>query len=224
MTLPRSLSLALATLALSACGYVTEEETRPLVPPATGAGESSAAAPAADAATSDAPAAPGFSLPGSDGSTHTLEQAMDADKIVVLEWFNPECPVVQSYHNPGKMLATYEAVAGDDLVWLAINSGGSGRQGHGEQKNQDAIARWSLPYPVLFDESGDVGHAYGARTTPHIFVLRDGRIVYQGAIDDSKSGREGVNFVQASVASLRAGEAPKIEITKPFGCSVKYSD
>ena len=206
-----SLTLTLAALGLSACGYVTEEET----------GATIQTSPEVSAPV-EGPEAPAFELTGTDGETHSLADAMAGGRIVVLEWFYPDCPVVKAYHDPGKMAATHAAVAGDALVWLAVNSGAPGKQGHGAQRNADAVAAWSLPYPVLLDESGEVGKAYDASNTPHMFVVRDGRIAYQGAIDDSKSARDGVNYVEAAVASLRAGEPVATPSTQSFGCQVKY--
>jgi peroxiredoxin len=205
----------LAALALAACSYVAEEEAKSAVDPTP---------EAAVSASYEGPEAPDFSLTGTDGGDHSLASYMADGKTVVLEWFNPECPVVRKYHDPGTMKGTCDAVAGDDVVWLAVNSGGPGKQGHGADKNKAAADKWDLPYPVLFDEDGSVGRAYGATNTPHMFIVRDGRIVYQGAIDGSKAGAADTNYVTAALASIRAGEPIADAETKAFGCSVKYAN
>jgi peroxiredoxin len=166
-----------------------------------------------------------FTLTDTNGKQHRLQDYLDADKTVVLEWFNPQCPVSKRYHSPErKMAATAAQIAGDDVVWLAINSGAPGNQGHGLPVNQGAIQDWAIEYPVLIDESGEVGHAYAAKTTPHMFVIRpDGVIAYDGAIDDSGGhGEAGENLVVSAVTACRAGNMPANSKNRPFGCSVKY--
>jgi len=166
-----------------------------------------------------------FTLTDTQGEQHRLSDYLDADKTVVLEWFNPQCPVTRRYHTPErKMAETAAQIAGDDLVWLAINSGAPGKQGHGLKLNQKAIADWDIDYPLLLDESGDVGHAYSAKTTPHMFVIRPDRVIaYDGAIDDSGGrGPASENLVVSAVAACRAGRMPENSKNRSFGCSVKF--
>lgn len=212
-----ALAAALAATALMACTKSVSKELAPSV-------ETSSSAAGAAAPALDGPPAPDFTLADTAGKTHSLAAYTAAGKTVVLEWFNPECPVVKSYHDPGKMLAVQQQLADDDVIWLAINSGAPGKQGHGTDKNEAARAAWLLPYPVLIDESGDVGRAYQAKTTPHMYVIQGGVIVYQGAIDGSKAGAAGTNFVINCFADLEAGRKVKDSDTAPFGCSVKYAN
>ena len=238
MRLPASLLGGLAALALVACnnpvhvessasagsnGDATATATAPGARPVSGdANDAHASAPAP---APDGLAAPDFTLTDTTGQAHSLAAYMADGKTVVLEWFNPECPVSKGYYTPKPLMASaYGRVTGDDVVWLAINSGGPGKQGTGVARNEAARTAWSMPYPVLLDESGAVGKAYEAKTTPHMFVIRDGKIVYRGAIDASKTGAPGTNYVVDAITSLRAGRPVTVSETRPFGCGVKFAD
>ncbi|HEX9621384.1 MAG TPA: redoxin family protein [Polyangiaceae bacterium] len=174
--------------------------------------------------------APEFSLPDLDGRRVALSTSRG--KTVVLEWFNPECPFVNKAHTVGSLVDTAARQEQRGVVWLAVNSSAPDRQGHGVEKNREARARLGLRHPVLLDESGDVGRRYGARTTPHMYVIdASGVLVYQGAIDNSpdaegESPTDGrlVNYVDAALAALDAGRPVAAPNTEPYGCSVKYSD
>jgi len=214
----RSLTTAVTGLVLlAACSQSVTEESAPGV-------DTTDVTETAAAVTFEGPAAPDFTLTDSEGNSHALASYLADGKTVVLEWFNPECPVVKGFHNNGAMLATYNDVAADDVVWLAINSGGKGKQGHGVDKQNAARTNWNLPYAVLIDEDGTVGRAYEATNTPHMFVIKDGVIVYRGAIDDSKSAKAGENFVVSACAAVREGRQPETADVKAFGCGVKYAD
>ncbi len=169
--------------------------------------------------------APGFTLTATDGTTHTLSSY--AGRTVVLEWFNPGCPFVQHAHGRGGVLDGMARRYEDDgIVWLAINSNAPGTQGHGVSLNRDAAKGWALDHPVLLDEKGTIGRAYGATNTPQMFVIDPkGVLVYRGAIDNRPMGKgEGspVNYVEKALADLDAGRAVATAETKPYGCSVKY--
>jgi peroxiredoxin len=133
--------------------------------------------------------APAFTLPSVAGETISL--ADYAGKTVVLEWFNPDCPFVKYAHDEGGPLASLgneQSKAG--IVWLAINSGASGKQGAGVERNKQAQADWKLEHPILIDEDGKVGRTYGAQTTPHMFVIDPaGKLIYAGALDNAPLGR-----------------------------------
>jgi peroxiredoxin len=132
--------------------------------------------------------APGFSLPDLDGGTVSL--ADFAGKTVVLEWFNPDCPFVKYAHAEGPLATMAATQAQADVVWLAINSGAPGKQGHGVERNREAKTEWKLEHPILLDEDGAVGHAYGATSTPHMFVVDPtGTLVYAGGLDNAPLGR-----------------------------------
>ncbi len=167
--------------------------------------------------------APNFTLVDTNGKEHTLSSFQG--KIVVIEWFNSECPFVKRQYEKYTTMKDTSSKFGDKVVWIAINSGAPGKQGHG--KDKQAVESWKLTYPVLNDESGKVGRLYGAKTTPHMFVIdAKGVIQYAGAIDDdpsdSKSYGEKVNFVAQALAELTAGKPVSTKETKPYGCSVKY--
>ena len=168
--------------------------------------------------------APNFTLTDLSGESHTLSGLRG--KTVVLEWFNPGCPVVKRAHTTGPLVSMGNDVSSDDVVWLAINSGAPGKQGHGVEVNREAAATWSMEYPVLIDEEGVVGQRYRAKTTPHMYVINpEGRLVYNGAIDNAPSGRPGdeyKNFVEMALECVAEGR--EIDFgANPYGCSVKYA-
>jgi peroxiredoxin len=171
--------------------------------------------------------APDFTLKDTEGKEHHLAAYTDAGKVVVLEWFNPDCPFVKKHHEKNKTMATtYAAFAKKDVVWLAINSGAPGKQGYGLDRNKKAREDYGIAYPVLLDETGAVGLLYGAKTSPHMFVIaKSGDLVYAGAIDDNSSpGTLGeTNWVSTCLGQVLAGEAVATSQTKPYGCSVKYA-
>ncbi len=207
--------------------------------PAAAEGPSTAtAAPAAAEAAPAAPSgparvgepAPDFTLSDLDGKSVSLSQFKG--KLVVLEWFNPGCPFVRASHTTGSLKGFASRVTGDGVVWLAINSGGPGKQGHGAEANRTGSSQWGMEHPILVDESGKVGQLYGAERTPHMFVINpEGVLVYRGAIDNSPDGEgqspEGgklVNYVESAISAVRTGAKVDPAETKPYGCSVKYQN
>ncbi len=169
--------------------------------------------------------APPFKLNSFDGKTVDLAELRG--KIVVLEWFNFECPF-SKYHYATKptMVELAKKYQDKDVVWLAINS-----TSHTQPAPNIAFAKeYSLPYPILDDRDGKVGRAYGAQTTPHMIVITPrGNIVYDGAIDNAPlgsvaGGGEPVNYVDRVLSRLTAGESVTPETTKPYGCTVKYAN
>lgn len=169
-------------------------------------------------------AAPEITLKDTDGKAFKL--ADFKGKIVVIEWFNPECPVSKRHHTSQQtMTDTATQFKDKGVVWVAVNSGGAGKEGSGLEVNQKAKKDWKIDYAILLDEKGEVGKAYGAKTTPHMFVLdKDGKVAYMGAIDDDSRGDKGtkINYVADALKSLLAGETVKTAETKPYGCNVKY--
>ncbi|UCF66454.1 MAG: redoxin domain-containing protein [Acidobacteriota bacterium] len=172
--------------------------------------------------------APGFTLTAADGSSHSLEAYRG--KIVVLEWINFECPFVQKHYSSGAMQQLQSRYTGKDVVWLIINSSATGKQGHYEgDELADRIAKAKINADAyLLDTKGEVGRRYGARTTPHMYVIdAKGVLVYQGAIDSIRSARpadisKADNYVALALDALLAGEALRTTQTEPYGCSVKY--
>jgi peroxiredoxin len=174
-------------------------------------------------------AAPDFELADLDGNKVSL--AKHRGSIVVLEWFNPECPFVKKSHTKGSLVDTAARQTKEGVVWLAVNSNAAGKQGHGAEKNREGREAFKMTHPILLDEDGRVGKAYGAARTPHMYVIdQKGNLAYRGAIDNSPDG-EGespaggklVNYVDGAIADLRAGKAPSVTETEPYGCSVKYA-
>ncbi|MEW5850407.1 MAG: thioredoxin family protein [Myxococcota bacterium] len=169
--------------------------------------------------------APDFTLTDLQGKSVTLSQFKG--KRVVLEWFNPECPFVVYAHTKGPLKELGKKYTAQGVVWLAINSGAPGKQGAGKDKNVAKAKEYGMDYPVLLDESGTVGQSYGARTTPHMYVIDEkGVLVYRGGLDNAPLGEpEGgklVSHVENALGDLAAGRRVATPDTKPYGCSVKY--
>ncbi len=169
--------------------------------------------------------APAFTLKCLSGMDHSL--ADFKGKIVILEWTNPGCPVVQRHYKDGLMPAAQKAAREKQVVWLAVNST---NPEHANYRKPEELKKtytdWQAAYAFqLVDSDGATGQAYGAKTTPHIFVIDDqGRIAYSGAIDDDTSGKnpDRINYALAAVDALVAGQPVAVSTTRPYGCSVKY--
>jgi len=152
-------------------------------------------------------------------------------KIVVLEWTNSQCPYVVKHYDSGNMQKIQkQARALEGVEWISINSSAKGKQGHTDAAKAQKIieAQGASPTTLLIDESGTIGKTYGARTTPHMYVIdAEGKVAYAGAIDSNSSPRQSAiagaeNYVLAAVTNLKAGEAVATPQTQPYGCSVKY--
>lgn len=170
--------------------------------------------------------APAFTLTDVNGKTFTLADATKEGKIVVLQWFNPECPAVRMHHEKNPTFKNMAAeFQGKDVVMVAINSGAAGKQGTGQEENANAAKEFGMTYPVLLDESGEVGKLYGAKVTPHMFVIdKTGTLAYAGAIDNSKGAKLGdTNYVVNAVNELLAGQTVTTAETKAYGCGIKYN-
>jgi hypothetical protein len=159
-----------------------------------------------------------------------VELAQFRGKTVVLEWNNPGCPFVKKHYSSGNMQRTQAAAMKQGVVWLTINSGAPGQQGYmtvPEAKKFLADAG-SSPTDYLLDPKGRIGHAYGAKVTPHMYIIdANGKLVYQGGIDDKPTADTGDiasahNYVLAALGEIEAGKAVSIAETRPYGCSVKY--
>jgi len=165
--------------------------------------------------------APEFTLTSFDGKSVSLSDYKD--KIVVLEWFNFECPYSKyHYETKNTMIELANKYKDKNVVWLAINSTSHTTP----EANKFFARRYKLPYPILDDTSGDMGRAYGARTTPHMYLINtNGMIVYQGAIDSAPLGKSQngyINYVDKALAELIEGKEVSMAYVKPYGCSVKY--
>lgn len=170
--------------------------------------------------------APDFTLVDTMGDSHTLSEYTESGKVVVLEWFNPKCPYVVKHHERHDTMARLAKEFKDkDVVWMAINSGRKGHSTTGVDLNNEYKKKWSIGYPILMDESGEVGHMYGAKTTPHMYIIdADGMLRYAGAIDNNNSARTlgDVNYVEQALKQVLAGETVSTAETRAYGCSVKY--
>ena len=173
------------------------------------------------AAMEAAKKAPAFTLKSFDGKDISLSDYKG--KIVVLEWFNDECPFVKyHYEKTSTMIDLANKYKDKNVVWLAVNSTSHTTP----EQNKAFKAKHELPYPILDDRSGKVGRAYDAKNTPHMYIIdTSGNIVYQGAIDNSPMGenKEGaVNYVDKALTELTGGQPVSTAKTKPYGCTVKY--
>jgi peroxiredoxin len=168
--------------------------------------------------------APDFTLTDTAGTEHKLSSLKG--KIVVLEWTNHECPyVVRHQKNDKTMQKLADKYKQQNVVWLAINSS------HFAKDKLEAIQKWQkdndVTFPILIDETGATGKAYGAKTTPHMFVIdAKGTLAYAGAIDDNPDGtkKEAKNYVEEAITALLKDSTVATTTTKPYGCSVKYMD
>ena len=173
-------------------------------------------------------AAPDFSLPDANGKMQTLSQYKG--KTVVLEWNNPGCPFVQKHYSSGNIPKQQADATKEGVVWLTINSGASGKQGHLDNAGAQAfVAQYhAAPSAYLFDGDGKVGHLYGAKTTPHMYIIdAGGTLRYMGGIDSIKSTDQddiakATQYIPQVLAELGAGKPVSVATAEPYGCGVKY--
>jgi peroxiredoxin len=171
-----------------------------------------------------------FRLMDADGKAVTLSQFKG--RPVVLEWNNPGCPFVQKHYDSGNMQAAQAKAKSLGAVWLTINSGAPGKQGYmtGTQAKAFVATQKAVPTAYLLDPQGRVGKGYGAKTTPHMYLVDgSGKLVYQGGIDDKptadKADVAGArNHLLAALAEVKAGKKVSVAEARPYGCSVKYAD
>jgi len=172
--------------------------------------------------------APAFELRDAEGKTVKL--ADFRGKFVVLEWVNFQCPFVGKQYGSGNMQGLQKKYTGKGVVWLSICSSAPGKQGNvtGAEAERLIKERDAAPSRFLLDPKGTVGKAYGAKTTPHMFVVDpNGIVVYNGAIDDKPSTRRedvatAKNYVAAALDASMSGGKVAMAATQPYGCSVKY--
>jgi peroxiredoxin len=172
--------------------------------------------------------APPFTGTDSNGVTHNLSDF--AGKTVVLEWTNHLCPYVKKHYGAGNMQKLQESATADGVVWLSIVSSAEGKQGFVTPDEANAITAegGSKATAKLLDPAGTIGKAYGAKTTPHMYVIDGaGKLVYAGAIDsnssaDPKTIEGATNYVAEALAAVKAGTPVATAETEAYGCSVKY--
>ena len=173
-------------------------------------------------------AAPGFILPDVQGTIHSLKDFKG--KYVVLEWVNFDCPFVQKHYRSGSMPALQAGYTAKGVVWLSICSSAPGKQGYfeGDELKERIAEEKAAPSAYLVDKEGTVGRAYGAKTTPHMFVInRQGTLIYGGGIDNIRSTdtddiAKATNYVRAALDAAMDGKAVAVSSSAPYGCSVKY--
>lgn len=187
-----------------------------------------ACATAVHAAPSVGQPAPDFTL--KDAAGRTVKLSDYRGKFVVLEWTNPGCPYVRKHYDSGNMAATQQDAVARGAAWLSINST---EQDSGDYLAPAKLVAWQnqrkvQPTATLMDEEGVAGKAYGARTTPHMYIVDpQGRLVYAGGIDSIPSSRpdeipKAVNYVRQGLGEATAGKAISAATTRPYGCSIKY--
>lgn len=173
-------------------------------------------------------AAPDFTLTDLEGKTVKLTDFRG--KHVVLEWHNPNCPFVAKHYDSGNMPSLQGKYDAKDTIWLSINSTHPAHQDYvGADKLKVYLGdKKAAPDAYLIDAEGKVGTEYGARTTPHMYVINPaGALVYAGAIDDKRSTNQddvktAKNYLVAALEESRAGKPVSMPNTPPYGCSVKY--
>lgn len=172
--------------------------------------------------------APAFTAKGADGKEYKLSDFKG--KTVVLEWYNKDCPYVRKHYNSKNMQKLQEQAAKEGTVWLTIASSAAGKEGHLDASAANKAYKDSgmASKALILDDKAAMATAYMAKTTPHMFVInKEGKLAYQGAIDDKPSASEKTlegadNYVKRALASLAKDQKPDPGSTTPYGCSVKY--
>lgn len=199
----------------------------PFISPASPDAPPSPAAPAPDAVVGEP--APDFTLQGTDGQSYTLSELQG--RFVVLEWLNFGCPYVQKHYNSGNMQALQAKYTEQEVVWLSVVSSAEGKQGYypPDEMNTKNAEHGGQQTAILMDTSGEVGRMYGARTTPHMYIISpDGTLVYKGGIDDRPTAdiadiEPATNYVEMALDAALNGDEIPVQTTPPYGCSVKYA-
>ena len=172
--------------------------------------------------------APEFSVTDTNGQPQSLTALRGS--YVVLEWFNPECPFVEKHYGTGNMQDLQRRYTDRGVVWLSVDSSAPGKQGHltVEQANAFMMEQKAAQTAIVLDPDGALGRAYGAKTTPHMFIVDPERtLIYAGAIDDIASAdpadvADATNFVTMVLDPALSGDPVSVGETQSYGCSVKY--
>ena len=172
--------------------------------------------------------APGFALKSAAGKRVSLSDLKG--KVVVLEWLNHGCPFVRKHYDSGNMQKLQSEFTEKGVVWISIISSAEGKQGYStpDKALQDKATYKSKATYILLDKDGSVGRSYGAKVTPHMYILnKKGEVIYLGGIDSIASTnkndiKEARPFVKEALNSFLSGEKVKVKESRPYGCSVKY--
>jgi peroxiredoxin len=175
-------------------------------------------------------AAPDFHGSDSNGNSQTLAQYRG--KFVVLEWANQGCPYEQKHYKSGNMERLQREWTSKGVVWLSVISSAPGEQGYVTPPEENDYLRTmhAAPTAAVLDPSGAIGRLYGAKTTPHMFVIDpQGKLVYEGALDDQPtpdpaSLKIAHNYVSEALEDAMAGKPVPTPVTRPYGCNVKYGN
>jgi len=164
-----------------------------------------------------------FTLEDQNGNAINLNDYND--KIVVLEWTNPDCPFVKRHYKEKTMVELADNYKGKEVVWFAVNS----THYMDNSDNKQWADKHNITYPILNDNSGEIGKKFGAKTTPHMYIINKSEgLVYEGGIDDDPQGSNSpgqrTNYVDLALLNLSSGQAVEISESKPYGCSVKYKN
>ena len=186
-------------------------------------------ATAANAAPQIGQRAPDFTTQDSQGNSVSLSQYRG--KTVVLEWTNADCPYTRKHYTSGNMQAAQALARDGGIVWLSVVSSAPGKQGYvnGPAADELTQSRKAAPTAVLLDPSGNVGKLYGAKTTPHMYVIdRQGQLRYMGGIDsiataDPSDIAKAEPYLKEAMLAIDKGDKPPHAVTKPYGCSIKYA-
>lgn len=186
-----------------------------------GAAPAAAAGGSAATASADVSAKGSGDFSGTDskGETHSL--AKHKGSVVVVEFTNPACPIVQRVYRSNIIKKVYEKYKGQGVVWIAVDS----NKDASNDKENTWIAAQKLDYPILVDPEGKIGHQLGAKSTPGMFVYdKQGNLAYSGAIDDDPLGEteNPKNYVDEALAKVLKGEKPEVTSTQSYGCGVHY--
>jgi hypothetical protein len=174
--------------------------------------------------------APDFTATDSNGNVHKLSEYRG--KFVVLEWTNRGCPYTQKHYNSGNMQRLQKEWTSKGVIWLTVVSSAPGKQGYVTGTEENAYLKQvnAAPTAVLLDPTGQLGHLYDAKTTPHIFIINpQGTLIYNGAIDDRPTTdladvNGAKNYVTAALDEATSGKPVSLATSSPYGCSVKYPD
>lgn len=174
--------------------------------------------------------APDFTATDTNGTAHKLSDYQG--KFVVLEWTNRGCPYTQKHYSSGNMQRLQKEWTGKGVIWLTVISSAPGKQGYITAAEENAYEKQvnASPTAVLLDPTGNLGHLYDAKTTPHMFIINpEGTLVYNGAIDDRPTTdladvNGAKNYVSLALDEAMAGKAVSVPTSRPYGCSVKYAN
>lgn len=172
--------------------------------------------------------APEIKAKASNGETFQLSQ--QKGNFVILEWSNHQCPFVRKHYDSGNMQKLQQFAKNNEMVWVTVLSSAPGKQGNldAEAANKVAEDNYATPDYILLDETGEVGRAFGAKTTPHMFLLGpDGKVLYNGAIDsinsiDQEDVERAEKYFFNAMMAAKKDETIDVAQSKPYGCSIKY--